>query len=60
MISLLLVLVLAGVLLYLLTLIPMDAAIVTLIRVVVIIACVFYVIQAFGLLSSVPVPHLGK
>ncbi len=58
MIGLLLVLVLAGVLLYLLTLIPMDPAIVTLIRVVVIIACVFYVIQAFGLLSSVPLPKL--
>lgn len=56
MIGLLLVLVLAGVLLYLLTLIPMDAAIVTLIRVVVILACVFYVIKAFGLLASVPLP----
>lgn len=57
MIGLLLVLVLAGVALYLLGLIPMDGAILTLIRVVVILACVFYVIAAFGLLS-VPVPKL--
>lgn len=59
MVSLLLVLVLAGVLLYLLALIPMDPAIVTLIRVVVIIACVFYVISAFGLLS-VPLPTFRR
>lgn len=55
MISLLLALVLAGVLLYLLTLIPMDPAIVTIIRVVVIIICVFYVIQALGLAPGLPV-----
>lgn len=57
MVSLLLVLVLAGVLLYLLTLIPMDAAIMTLIRVVVVLLCVFYVISAFGLLN-IPLPKL--
>jgi hypothetical protein len=49
MLSVVLVLVIAGVLLYCLGMIPMDAAIMTLIRVVVILACVFYIIKALGL-----------
>jgi hypothetical protein len=47
--SILIALVLAGVLLYVLALIPMDAAIMTLIRVVVILACVLYIVKALGL-----------
>lgn len=57
MIGLLVVLILVGVGLYLLTLIPMDPAILTIIRVVAILACVLYVLSAFGLLSM-PVPKL--
>lgn len=48
MIAIILVLVLAGAALYCLNLIPMDAAIMTLIRVVVIVAAVFYVVKALG------------
>ena len=50
MIELLLVLAVIGVGLYLLTLIPMDAAILQVIRVVVILLVIFYVLDAlFGL-----------
>ena len=59
MISLLVLLILVGVGLYLLTLIPMDPAILTIIRVVVILACVLYVLSAFGLLD-VPLPKLHR
>lgn len=57
--GLLVVLVLVGVGLYLLTLIPMDAAILTIIRVVVILACVLYVLSAFGVLD-VPIPRVHR
>lgn len=57
MISLLLVLVLVGVLLYLVGLIPMDAAILTIIRVVAILCVVLYVLAAFGVVD-VPLPKL--
>ena len=59
MVPLLLLLVAVGVGLYLLTLIPMDPAILTIIRVVVILACVLYVLSAFGLLD-VPLPKLHR
>jgi hypothetical protein len=49
MISILIALVIVGVLLYLLTLIPMDPAIVTIIRVVVILGVVLWIIKALGL-----------
>ncbi len=49
MLSILLVLVFVGVLLYVLGLIPMDAAIMALIRVVVVVGAVLYVINAMGL-----------
>lgn len=48
-VSILITLVIVGVLLYLLTLIPMDAAIAQIIRVVVIFGAVLYVIQELGL-----------
>lgn len=57
MVTLIFVLVLLGVGLYLLTLIPMDPAFLTIIRVVAILFAVFYVINAFGLLS-LPMPKL--
>lgn len=57
MMTLLLELVGLGVLLYVVALIPLDAAIMTLIRVVVIVFGVFLVISAFGLLSM-PLPKL--
>lgn len=59
MIALLLVLVLIGVALYLLQQIPMDPVILTVIRVVVILAVVLYVISAFGLVD-VPLPRLRR
>ena len=49
MLSIILTLVVVGVLLYLLTLIPMDPAIVTIIRLVVILAAVLWVVKALGL-----------
>jgi len=59
MVSLLVVLIIVGVVLYLVnTLIPMDARIKTVINVVVIICVLLYVLQAFGLLNGVNVPHL--
>lgn len=57
MIGLIVVLVLVAVGLYLLQQVPMDPAILNIIRVVVILCCVLYVIQAFGLLD-IPVPRL--
>ena len=57
MIGLLLVLVLVGVGLYLIEQIPMDGAIRTIIRVVVILAVVLYVISAFGLVD-IPLPRV--
>lgn len=59
MISLLVLLILVGVLLYVVGLIPMDPAILNIIRVVVILCVVFYLIRAFGLLD-VPLPRLRK
>ena len=49
MIHIIITLLIVGVLLYLITLIPMDAAIVTIIRVVVILCAVLYVLSALGL-----------
>ena len=49
MLSIILTLVLVGVLLYLLTLIPMDPAIMTIIRVVVILGAVLWIVKALGL-----------
>ena len=49
MLSIILTLVVVGVLLYLLTLIPMDPAIVTIIRVVVILGAVLWIVKALGL-----------
>lgn len=57
MIGLLLVLVLAGVGLYLVGQIPMDPMILTIIRVVVLLCIVLYLVQAFGLLD-LPLPHV--
>lgn len=57
MIGLLLVFVLVGVGLYLLEQIPMDAAIKTIIRVVVLLCVVLYLVQAFGLLD-LPLPRV--
>ena len=57
-ISLVLVLVVIGVLLYVVeTLIPMDVRIKRVIEVIVCIAVLFYILQAFGLISNSPV-HL--
>lgn len=47
--AIILTLVLVGVLLYLLTLIPMDPAIMTIIRVVVILGAVLWIVKALGL-----------
>ena len=52
MISIVLTLVIVGVLLYLLTLIPMDATIATVIRVVVILFAIIWVVQSLGLLGG--------
>lgn len=49
MIQILLALIFVGVMLYLITLIPMDGAIVQIIRVVVILGAVLYVLKALGL-----------
>ncbi len=55
-----LVLIVVGVLLWAVGFIPMDAAIMKLIRVLVIVACVIWLISLTGLLSgagAVPFPH---
>jgi len=57
MISVLIVLVLVGVLLYVITLIPMDPTIVVIIRVVAILFVVIWLLSVFGVLD-VPVPRL--
>jgi len=49
MLAIILTLVIVGVLLYLLTLIPMDPAIVVIIRVVVILGAVLWIVRAMGL-----------
>ncbi len=54
-IQLVVVLIVVGVALYLVQTIPMDATIKTIIRVVVILAVVLWLLQAFGLLSGGPV-----
>ncbi len=58
MIQLIILLVIAGVCLYLIeTYIPMDAAIKTVIRVVVVLCLVLYLLSAFGILDM-PIPRL--
>lgn len=59
MIGLLVVLLLVGVGLYLLQQVPMDPAILNIIRIVVILCVVLYVIQVFGLLD-VPIPRVRR
>lgn len=59
MIGLLLFLIIIGVVLYLVGQIPMDPAILLVIRVVAILLVVLYVIQAFGLVD-VPLPRLHR
>jgi hypothetical protein len=57
MIGLIIVLVIVGVCLYLIeTYVPMDAAIKTVIRVVVVLCVVLYLLQAFGIVD-VPLPR---
>jgi hypothetical protein len=57
MIQLIILLVIAGVCLYLIeNYIPMDAAIKTVIRVVVVLCLVLYLLSAFGILD-VPIPR---
>lgn len=53
------VLILLGVGLYLITLIPMDPAVLTIIRVVIILCIILFLIQAFGLFD-VPVPRFRR
>jgi len=55
MIALLLTLIIIGVIVYLVGVIPMDAKIAQLIRVVAIIIAVFVVLQAFGIIGGAPV-----
>ncbi len=57
-VGLILVLVLVGVGLYLLNLVPMDGAIKTVIRVLVILVVIIWIIQALGLFSVGPVIRL--
>lgn len=58
-ISLLIVLIIVGVVLYLLnTLVPMDSRIKTVINVVVLLAVFLYVLQAFGLVSAHSFPSV--
>ena len=55
-ISLILVLIIVGVLLYVVeTLIPMDARIKRVIEVIVLVAVLFYLLQAFGLIGGTPI-----
>lgn len=57
-VSLVLVLIVVGVLLYVVeTLIPMDARIKRVIEIVVLIGVLFYILQAFGLIGGSPVLH---
>ena len=52
-ISIVLALIVVGILLWLIGMIPMDATIHTIIRVVVIIAVVLWLLRAFGLMGAV-------
>ena len=52
MISIILTLVIVGVVLYLLTLIPMDATIATVIRVVVVLFAIIWLVQSIGLIGG--------
>jgi hypothetical protein len=54
-IQLIVVLVVVGVALYLVQTIPMDQTIKTIIRVVVILAVILWLLEAFGLLSGGPI-----
>lgn len=57
MISLLVLLILVGVLLYVVGLIPMDPAILNIIRVVTILCVVFYLLRVFGIVD-LPLPRV--
>lgn len=57
MIGLLIVLILVGVMLYLVGQIPMDAAVLAIIRVVVLLCLVLYVLSALGIVD-VPLPKV--
>lgn len=59
MIAVLVVLVLIGVALYLIEQVPMDAAIKTIIRVVVILCVVLYLLGAFGIVD-IPFPRVNR
>lgn len=59
MLGLLVLLILVGVGLYLIEQIPMDPAIRSIIRIVVILCVVLYLIQIFGLLD-LPIPRLRR
>lgn len=59
MIALVVFLILVGVGLYFVHLIPMDPAILNIIRVVVILCVILYVLSAFGLLDY-PLPRLHR
>ena len=51
MISVIVMLIVIGLLLYVVSLLPIDAVIMNIIRAVVIVAAVFYVLSAFGFLG---------
>lgn len=57
-ISIIVTLIVIGLLLYLIGLIPMDATIKQIIRVVVIIAVIIWLLQSFGLLGPIGHGHL--
>jgi ABC-type siderophore export system fused ATPase/permease subunit len=59
MIGLIVFLVIIGVLLWLVSQIPMDPAILNIIRVVVIVCVVLYLVQAFGVFDY-PLPRLHR
>jgi hypothetical protein len=54
MLTLLVTLVVLGIILWAITQIPMDPTVRQIIRVVAIVLALFYVLQAFGLLASMP------
>jgi hypothetical protein len=60
-ISVVIVLIVVGVLLWLVnTYIPMDAKIKNILNVVVVIAVVLWLLQAFGIMGSLSTIHVGK
>jgi hypothetical protein len=60
-VSLVVVLIVVGVLLWLVNVyIPMDAKIKTILNIVVVVAVVLWLLQAFGLLDSVNAVHVGR